>query len=891
MWLTDSTVKNLAVTGVVMDGGKAGAANVNMATICQSLKGTSVIENVFVQADTIKNTNSLSDVSFLVANKEENATIKNVVVDFNNTASIDKICGVVNVGSTDSLDKIVNVENCYTIGSLKNIVYTVANGTGTWRQVTGSTGGYVDAQTFLADKDNITLSSAFTFGKDAGQNTVLKFFGNTVKTFADGPISYTFAYKQQDLVLPAEDFVGAVTSIKLGGTKQVEFTVDGDGDYVIAKENFVESGVVGFEITTESASVYKNVKIITAVISTKADLDKMDEWGRPSNFDEAKLGTTGVLYTYSGSFVLGADIDYEGETYSSDCYVGANGYVPGSGAYWKNLTFDGQGYSIKNIHFANNLASLFGMWLTDSTVKNLAVTGVVMDGGKAGAANVNMATICQSLKGTSVIENVFVQADAVNNTNSLSDISFLVLNKDDSATIKNVVVDFKNTSGIGKICGVVNVGSTDSLDEIVNVENCYTIGSLKNIVYTVANGTVIDGKTYTWGTWRQVTGSTGGYADAAAFVKAKDSITLSSAFTFDKDSGNNTVLKFFGKAVKNFADGDINYTYGIKNQDIILPAADFDGEVTAIKLGGSDLTFNKNNAGDYVVDKTAFAEEGRYCIEISTANQTLVKNVQVVTAVISSVEDFKKIASEWGSTGTFVLAADLDFKGETYSNSATGISAFNFDGQGYSISNVVTSSLFGRTFNSGTIKNLAIQNLCITASNYSSGLVQSLNGGNIENVYVSGGFNGSVAHGGIIAREYLPGSTSKLNNIVVDVVDGKAVGSAVSVIARINGATVDSAIPTGITNVYSMGWTAKHITFPDKVQPQGWDTDTLITAAKGGYADAAAFLSAYDSDATMLDSNVFQVVNDDNGDTVLQLYNSVIGEFRTVKVLKTATNN
>ena len=225
-------------------------------------------------------------------------------------------------------------------------------------------------------------------------------------------------------------------------------------------------------------------------------------------------------------------------------------------------------------------------------------------------------------------------------------------------------------------------------------------------------------------------------------------------------------------------------------------------------------------------------------IEVTTETATVNKKINVITAVITSVDDFKKIASEWGSTGTYLLAADLDFEGETYSNSAS-ISAFNFDGQGYSISNVVTASLFGRTFTSGTIKNLSILNLSIAASNYSSGLVQSLNGGNIENVYVSGGFNGAIAHGGIIAREYLAGSTSKLNNIVVDVLPTNVAGSSVAVITRVNGANATSAIPTGITNVYSMGWAAKHITFPDKIQPQGWDTDTLITAAKGGYEDVA----------------------------------------------------
>ena len=550
------TIKNVALLNVVLTGNfQAGVVNI--------VSGGN-IENVYVSG---KITAAVARSSMVAAEYNNNGTIKNVIVDYDQENSksgagnafslITKINNSWdnNANLTPDLDMAVpaGIQNVYSIGCpAQHIVIDTNTSTNTtYKALNKAKGGYADAAAFLADKANVTLSEAFSFGKDSGNNTVLKFFDKSVKCFYDGDINYTFGYKNQDLVLPAEDFDGAVTSVKVNGV-DVAFTTNTDGDYVIARSNFTATGCVGIEVKTANSTVYKNVEVITAVLMTASDLDNMDVWGRPSDFDQTKLGTSGYLYIYSGIFYLGADIDYEGGTYSSDCYVGSNGYASGTGAYWKNLTFDGQGYSINNIHISNGLTSIFGMWLTDSTVKNLAVTNAVIEG--VSSTVTNASVICNKLKGTSVIENVFIQGDVQNNGGALSDISFVTTSKESTATIKNVVVDFKNTSGIGKICGIVNVGSTDSTDKIVKVENCYTIGSLKNIVYTVANGTVIDGKTYTWGTWWQVTGSTGGYADAAAFLADKATIftgDFANTFKIAEVEGA-TVLQFYNSALGQF---------------------------------------------------------------------------------------------------------------------------------------------------------------------------------------------------------------------------------------------------------------------------------------------------------------------------------------------------
>ena len=164
-----------------------------------------------------------------------------------------------------------------------------------------------------------------------------------------------------------------------------------------------------------------------------------------------------------------------------------------------------------------------------------------------------MSTICADLKGTSVLENVYVQGKLVANAKGMSDVSMVIINKEDTTTVKNVIVDFDNTYTVGKSCGLT-VYSADSTDKIQNITNCYTIGTTKNICYVVANGTVIDGVTYTWGTWMPITGSTGGYADDAAFLEAynaNNDMINSNVFAVAEEGGA-TVLQFYNTALKQF---------------------------------------------------------------------------------------------------------------------------------------------------------------------------------------------------------------------------------------------------------------------------------------------------------------------------------------------------
>ena len=557
-------IKNLAVLNLSVKNAT------HTSGLVQSITGGSM-ENIYVSGGfaggaaqngiisreyVIGGTGKLNNILVDVVSTSATGTEKTVITRVNSEKDVEPT----------SIPK--GITNVYSIGyPAKHLTYTGSNpSNASWgydKTISYATGGYADGAAFLADKDTIfasgaSMTTAFSLDKDAINNTVLKFYGKTVKCFYDGDVSYTFGYKNQDLVLPAEDFNGAVTGIKVNDAA-VEFTTNADGDYVVAATNFSAIGIYGFEITTANETVYKNVEVVTAIIMTAEDLDNMDVWGRPSTFDETKLGTTGTLYKYSGKFLLGADIDYAGNTYTQECYVGANGYVSGAGAYWNGLQFDGQGYKIDNIHFGAHYASLFGMWLTDSTVKNLAVTNVSFDCGAGDTATNYMSTIARDLLGTSVLENVYVQGDIVSaGAGSASDISFVVLNKDLTTTMKNVIVDFNATLSIGKTCGIVKFGdqygSGNTTDNLVNITNCYTIGSIKNICFRIDGTAVtVGGKSYTWA-FVPIEGSTWGYVDEAAFLEAynaNNAMIDSNVFAVADESGA-TVLQFYNTALGQF---------------------------------------------------------------------------------------------------------------------------------------------------------------------------------------------------------------------------------------------------------------------------------------------------------------------------------------------------
>ena len=125
--------------------------------------------------------------------------------------------------------------------------------------------------------------------------------------------------------------------------------------------------------------------------------------------------------------------------------------------------------------------------------------------------------------------------------------------------------------------------------------------------------------------------------------------------------------------------------------------------------------------------------------------------------IIHNASEFvSKITSDLG--GNFILTSDIDMSElGTLSNSAiNGVFTGNFDGNGYTFSNLsintsTTTSVGLFSSNTGIIKNVAIENAKISAAN-SNGVaaLAGTNSGTVTNSYSSGNISGYQRTGGLV---------------------------------------------------------------------------------------------------------------------------------------------
>lgn len=109
---------------------------------------------------------------------------------------------------------------------------------------------------------------------------------------------------------------------------------------------------------------------------------------------------------------------------------------------------------------------------------------------------------------------------------------------------------------------------------------------------------------------------------------------------------------------------------------------------------------------------------------------------------ITNVEELASIA--YSIDGNYLLMNDIDLERKSWDVLGDNSTMFSgvFDGNGYTIRNLTTTSitnyfgLFGA--NSGTIKNLNVENATITAGSIGASILVGYNSGVIDNCYVDG---------------------------------------------------------------------------------------------------------------------------------------------------------
>lgn len=214
----------------------------------------------------------------------------------------------------------------------------------------------------------------------------------------------------------------------------------------------------------------------------------------------------------------------------------------------------------------------------------------------------------------------------------------------------------------------------------------------------------------------------------------------------------------------------------------VVPKAGFiDGTVIAEGSGGYQITENDISqlhlTGDYAEGKELYLEDNQ--VKLRTA-QSAVNQEPYEISTPEQLMEFAALVNDENNGANAVLTADIDMSSQSWSGIAsnqdyTGV----FDGQGHTIFNLTgTEGLFAN--NSGTVKNVRLENVDITRVGGNLGAVAGVNTGTVFNCFSSGSITGTGSEaysiGGLIGHNNggtLSGSASSCT------VDGRTAGGLV----------------------------------------------------------------------------------------------------------------
>ena len=381
-------------------------------------------------------------------------------------------------------------------------------------------------------------------------------------------------------------------------------------------------------------------------------------------------------------YVLGADVDYEGAdwTYSDTVTTEFSG------------TFDGRGYAIRNYVCKRGL---FAKVAANAIVRNLAMTGVTINGDYSGAG------VCVYLYGT--VENCAVVAD--------------VLKRADGTPV---------------------AGISAHVYANAKVNNCFT-----KIYYRAANtafngiassneGTISNSYSVSANSPAMYPGNTSGlYKTDAAFFAEVD--TLPEANGWSKYWNIESNELFFGgnKVIeKGITDKTASVYYdfdlSLDVTDYVIDITNVDGALTTnsnitnvIFANGSPIPFTKSGDDSIVIAKSFAATrlgEREVVIMTATAKYRIV--LCFASNVLNNESEFNAYfsANEGKATAFFnyvVLKSDIDLDGETwaYGNNLNSVFGGTFDGRGHKVENFICNrGLFMKLNKYSIVRNLLVKN-------------------------------------------------------------------------------------------------------------------------------------------------------------------------------------
>lgn len=537
-------------------------------------------------------------------------------------------------------------------------------------------------------------------------------------------------------------------------------------------------------------------KITPIVINNKSDLDA---------FGDALLADE----TAGKQYVLGADIDYGGETWAAGRSLST---------VFKG-TLDGRGHKISGY---NCQRGLFAEMSKDSVVKNLYVEPDLA-GNSAGGA------ICYKNYGR--IENCAIALNVLNgDTAQFSGV--VTSNRNEGATgvgeIANCIVKVASYSGDGTRFPAIAAVYNEQEKYQGDFSNCYAISHYSDYMYgSVTAGLYANDNAF----FTSVTElpETNGWNDYWSIVdgelcfggnKIAENLidkTATAVFDYDRNSGSDYTLTVTG------IDAGLTSNIGI----------------TAVKtVSGTTLAFEKSGANDIVFANATLSgfvgEQQVYLVTSAAKYKIIICMADMIINDKDDLDDFGALLTSNTATGYYVLGADIDYDGANWApglaNNSSELGG-TLDGRGHKISNFVCDWGFTKWIAAGS---------------------------KIENLYFGVKLNGTKpnAGGGICTYNY---GIIRNCAVVIDIVagDGAYFGGVVNIHrqARIENCFVKIASYTGNTTGRSFGAIADTKVASDAViisncyAVSAYSTNMYSisggsTVTTGLYADDNAFLDA-----------------------------------------------
>lgn len=519
----------------------------------------------------------------------------------------------------------------------------------------------------------------------------------------------------------------------------------------VFNEDAVECGEYVWEIANEDYVVKTNVFMATKVLTTSADIVKLQQYGAITLFAEhAVSGTDDTVteYRYQGYFALGNDVVFTDSDYGTgksnlstlNMYSGS---VQKTTAGFYGI-FEGMGHSIKNLKLG--VGGLFGDVSEQGVVRNLNVYNASLVDGTINGA------IARNVSGK--IENVNLTVD-LNDRYGCAGIAYLLYH----GTLENV-----------------SVYATETRANKEGAPLVYWAKGAVNVNNVSVNETSL----------RYI-------ASDEAGVISKISVNK---FDF---TAQNDIIVYSG--IINAKDLEVSVNGNVT--EILYAGRNLIEEVS---VNNGKVKFGAN------LLKTDFFI-GNNMVKITTDKTSYLVKIVVSDYALNSAKDFEEFIDYLNTGYTLYgkvvnVGSDIDFTGYTYTSNAkglrgkagdSGVYGFNgtLNGNGHVIKNMkVEWTLFNRTYNA-IIRDLAFVDLEFQ-QNYVKGLITKADGTTtIENVYIKSSHNACYNRDYAIAETV--GGNVTIKNCVIDrthAVKGYLVG------------TINGNASLTLSNVYVIGNTS-----------------------------------------------------------------------------------